>query len=544
MLINSEYNTNFFNQVEQSSPEELKQILREKREIRILSGKRVHFWDLNQKKIHQCFDAIYQRGIEKLARSSSSEMRFLSSKIPLHPSFSPMDQKAMEAAKIGLGGFAGWLVGRIYVQSMSNLILHEYGHALAIDAIKVDPHPQVSANAKYWLEQGNWYNWFWGIRKGGPGNWTNFGDPSAALSEFGKWLSPTERGLFVTFAGLGAELAVNSAIAGLGLLAIRRKHRVLGASLLGFSLISHSAAHSYIRRSSELLDHWTKNPGGDPPLIAVDLAALLNSTRVAAFRLLYYGYLFFPLILLGILTFLFMKPAEEIPDECVLMRLLTECSSFELKKMVTELDIEMGFLCERMEELEEKKKQELLLNLCDRLIVKIKKSPDTYKLFANMQQQMSREIKGSFNVTSTLSFRIQAIANIIALVAYQLRYLSLQLVPKISQLINYLAGIFIISQSVSFIIDCTQTIFDLLNKKLSTLLKGISILQTSFSLANLVVISTALFVPGLNTIILPFLIVTALIRFVLFYVYLKESKKVAYSQTKGVVEASSKICIA
>ena len=165
-------------------------------------------------------------------------------------------------------------VGLSYGQSQSNLILHEYGHAWAAKKIWPEAKTVVSANALHWLKERNWYNWFWGVRQDAPGNWTGIQGPRGPLSEFGKSLTPVEQGLFIAGAGLGSELILTSTVAGLGLLALKRKHRVLGASLLGSALILHTGAFSYIRRYPELLVSPDGVAKGDPGEIATGLSSL------------------------------------------------------------------------------------------------------------------------------------------------------------------------------------------------------------------------------------------------------------------------------
>lgn len=536
MTINLDYINNFSNKVERSSLNGLQQVLRDGRELRLGSGKKVHFWNFEQKKVHQAFDQVYARGIERLATASPSKISTFTSKIICKSPFSDATRKAALAAKIGLSGFAGWLVGKVYTQSMSNLILHEYGHAWAMNQTYDDANPHVSANAKYWLEQGDWSKWFWGVRTGAPGNWTSSaGGPLTAL---GNWLTPTDRDLFISFAGVGAELVVNSLIAGLGLIALKKKHKALGASLLGFALISHSAGHSYLRRCTELLKEWDPKAGGDPPRIALDLSSILGCSPVEAFRFLYYGYLFAPLALLAALVFLFIKPTQEIPDECVLMRLLTENNSLELKKVLAQVEVEMGVECGKMESLEEKEKEQLMIRLSDRLIEKIKENRETCLLFKNTRRQISQELKGKVNPYVNFAFRLRGIAMIVAFLAYQVRLISQELAPKLLQLFNFLAGLFIIAQSISFILDCVQTVSDVFNERITQLTKVISVARTSLSLATLVIISTSLFVPGLNAITLPFLIISSVVRLVFFAIHIREMRKMAVSQKNDTATPS------
>lgn len=520
MTINLEYINCFSKQIEETSGEELKKVLCSGREVRVLSGKNTYFWNFCQKGLNHDFDAIYARGIEKFVITSSNKVKSLINRISPKIPLSEMAKKMLKASAIGVGGFAGWLVGLVYTVSMSNLILHEYGHAWAVNQLQTGANPIVNAVAKFWLEKGNWTNWFWGVRQGALGNWTGTTNPRAPLTDFGKSLTSDQRELFIFSAGIGAELVLNLTIAGLGLLALRKKQRVLGASLLGFALISHSAAHSYIRRSPELLSVWVGKPGGDPPLIARYLAKLLGCSNVEAFRLLWYGYLFFPLALLGLLIALFIKSPEEVPDESVLMRLLLEKNPpFAFRKILAEVEIEMSSEIEKMDE---KNSGELVWKICDRLISKIKNQSEMRTIFEKTRSQISKELKGRVGHYVTFSFRLRMVAAIAAFVAYQLRDVSQHLIPALAPAFYYLTGIFIIAQGVSLLLDFIQTGLDLCNEKLSILAKTISISKLVLSIATFAFITAALFTPGLNGMILSVLIITALIRLILFCIQLIE----------------------
>ncbi len=530
MMIDSLYINNFSNEVTNTPPGELKEILLAGRGMRVESAQKTHFWDLEQKKLHRAFDSIYALGIQRLAETTPSKLPLLVDRIS--PRFPAGGKEAVQAAKIGLGGYAGWLVGWGYGKSQSNLILHEYSHAWAAKKIYPETDPKVSVNALHWLKERNWYNWFWGIRQDAPGNWTSYaGGP---LSEFGKSLTPLERNLYITSAGLGSELILTSAVAGLGLLAIKRKHRVLGASLLGFSVISLSGAHSYIRRYPELLVSPDGVAKGDPGEIATGLSSLWDISKSEAFRILWYGYLFVPILLFTCLAILLVKPLQDIPDECVLMRLLTqEDKSFELRKILLEVELDMASECKQMEELSTENQEKLTLKACDALIKKIKANPETRALFKKIRKEIAKEIKGS-NHLGGLKFKLQEIAAIVAFTAYQIRNLELaNIFPK---LIYYLSGLFLIAQSICTLYDCIQTVRDLANEKFSALAKGISIARAALSIATLIVIAPTLYAPVVATYTVPFLIAAAVARLALAGIQYLEMRRISAQQAKRELE--------
>ncbi|NGX26171.1 MAG: hypothetical protein K940chlam6_00084 [Chlamydiae bacterium] len=531
MAIGNDFLNNFSKEVENASPGKLKEILLSGRAVRVESAQKNHFWDFEQKKLHHDFDTIYTQGVGRLAESIPSKLPKLIDRIV--PKF-PLEAKdAGKAVAVGVAGFAGWLVGWVYNNSLSHLILHEYGHAWAANQIYHGANPTVSTGAQHWLNEGNWYNWFWGIRKGAPGNFTSYSYGPG--TDFGNLLSPLERNLFISSAGLGIELALNTTLAGLGLIAIKKKHRALGASLIGFSIVSHSGAHSYIRRFPELLDAWSKQTGGDPPKIASLLSELWNISKVEAFRFLWYGYMLFPIFLIAFLAILIIKPHHDIPDECVLMRLLTaENKSLPLQKILTEVELEMASECKQMEKLPKEEKEKLTIKVCDALLAKIKKNDETRSLFKETRSEISKEIKGKNHKSFT--FRIKEIASLAAFAAYQVR--SLELINAFSKTFYFLSGLFLVAQAICVLLDSVQTIKDVANEKLSTFAKCISIAKMSLSIVTLIVITPTLFIAGAAGYAMPFFLAAAVMRLALGVMNHFEMRRISASTVAGKKENS------
>lgn len=542
MLINNNYIKSFSNRVDFGSRADVKTALIEGKQKRLQSGKNGYFWDLERRELHAAFDAVYARGIEKLAKNASNETLSLTGRVQTKMPLSEVGKTAVRIASIGLSGFAGWLVGLVYTQSMTNDIIHEYGHYWADNMMMSDSNPVVSTNAQYWLQHGEWRKWFWGDRDGGPGNWTSHGN--SPLTEFGKLFSPVERDLFTTSAGLGAELIVNTTIAGLGLYAIRKQKYTLGAALLGFALISHSAAFSYIDRIPELLvkDMPFPVPSGDPAHITADLSNLLGWTTQEAYHLLYYGYLFFPVVVLGFLCTLFFRAPQEIPDECVLMHLLmSTTNSEEMRKMLAEVEVEMAAECTKLETLEEgKEKQELTWKICHNLIEKIKENSKTLPEFEKVREQVIEEVNGKLEkTTSSILFRMRGVANIAAFIAYQIFTIGPTLIPALANAFYYLSGTFVVLNGISVVMEGIQTIKDLFNEKLSQLAKALSVGRTVISLVTLVVVTLSLFVPGLNFITVPAIVISLVIRTILYLLHLYEVRRRANDMAQQKLQAAA-----
>lgn len=521
MKINKEFVNSFSSAIDSDSVNrnELKKTLISGRAVRLQSGKETHFWELNQKNIHHDFDQVFSRGIEKLSLLPSSEtpslLERVSPETPLSKKINHTATTLAKSAAIGLGTFAGWFVGFAYTNSMTNLALHEHGHAWAMNQLYTNADPTVSSNALYWLEHHDWYNWFFGVREGAPGNWT--AQMGSNLSAWGQALTSTERDLFVSFAGIGAELAFNTTVAGLGLLAIRRKHRVLGGALLGFAFIAHSAADSYIRRFPKYLHENIQGNGGgaDPTEIAHDLSSILGCSSSQAFQMLWYGYFFLPIFLIVILGILFLPmPKEfpqEIPDECVLMRLLTQSSDPELKKIMAEVEVEIG-------ENPTEKPAELTYKISESLLTKIKNNPKTLTLFEQTRSEIAAQLKGKFHATTSLTTRLAAVALIVSFIAYQMLAIFQSFNPWLKTLFDILSKAFIGLQGVATILGLIKTYSDLQNEKLSKTTKGLSVGTSSLNIATLGLIITGLFTPGLNAIILPVLLISAAIRLMIQFI--------------------------
>ena len=508
-----------------SSVDELKKVLYSGHEIRLLSGKNTRFWHFDQKELHRRYDEIYQSGVKKLVdlSQSGSAISSLSSRIQ-NKIFPYTGKDAANVAKIGAAGFAGWLVGWVYDQSKSNLILHEYGHAWMANQIYQNANPHVSTISQYWFSKGMWYKWLWGVRKGAPGNWTSYS--SGPLTHFGHSLTPLERNLLITSAGLGAELIANTAVAGLGLLAIRKKQRALGASLIGFSIISNSVAHSYIRRGKELLEHWNWRHGGDPPIIASQLAKFLHATAVQAFRLLYYGYIFLPVVILGLFISMFIKVPHDIPEESVLMRLLVqEKDSPEIKELCARVEIEAYPELQNFEAKTKDQQEKAIVKITDLLLQKIHENSKANALFNKVRTQISKELKGTVGHYLNYAGRLRAMASIFAFAAYELRNITHELLPALKGIFTFLSSAFVVLQSIASMIDIAQMVHDLANPKLSHITKAISVAQTILSITTTVVISVALFTATLNGMILPFLLIAAAVQLVFFGIKFLERRR-------------------
>lgn len=483
-------------------PNKLKEVLLEGRQIRLESGKSTPFWDLEQKKLHSRFDALYAKGIERLAQKAPSKLPALMERAVPRIPFQGM---AATAAKIGLGGVAAYLIGFVYNNSKSNLIIHEYGHAWAAHAIWSNVQTKVSTIAQYWIKMGDFWKWFDGVREGSPGNWTSFSFPNGPshLTHFGEHLTAVERDLFITSAGLGAELVLNSTIAGLGLLAIRRKQRVLGVSLIAMTIAPFSGGHSYIRRWPELLHKWTPIKSGDPAQIAKDMSAVFDISKVDAYRILWYGYIFLPILLLGLMAIALFKPISEVPKECVLMRMLAEGKDhLPLQKILTQVELENAESCKEMHKMSQDEKEKLVVKLSDTLLRKIKENPEAKALFKETHKTLEKELKKDQPLNFTM--KIKGAAALISLVAYQIR--SLDLVKAMAPVFFFLTGLFLFAQSLCVLLDGVQTIKDLANEKLNTRIKTLSVAKTALSVIALAGISALLFVTGLAPFAIPFFI--------------------------------------
>lgn len=108
-MINSSYIKHFSAEVTNTSPERLKGVLLIGRNMRAESARKTHFWDFEQKRLNREFDSIYALGIQRLAETTPSTLPLLVDRIS--PKFPIGAKEVVQAAKIGLGGFAGWASG-------------------------------------------------------------------------------------------------------------------------------------------------------------------------------------------------------------------------------------------------------------------------------------------------------------------------------------------------------------------------------------------------------------------------------------------------
>ncbi|MDN3506700.1 MAG: hypothetical protein P0S96_05680 [Simkaniaceae bacterium] len=502
MDVNVDYLETLDKVVTNSRVNSLKEVLLHGRELRLESGKSTPFWDIEQRQLHAKFDALYTRGVERLSREAPSKLPALIERVTPRIPFQGI---ASMAAKIGLGGLAGFLVGSVYNNSKSNLIIHEYGHAWAAHAIWSNVQTRVSTLAQYWIKVGDFWKWFDGVREGAPGNYTSFRFPNGPphITHFGEHLTAAERSLFISSAGLGAELVLNSTVAGLGLLAIRRKQRVLGVSLIAMTLAPFSGGHSYIRRWPGLLHKWDPPPNGDPARIAKLMGEVFNISNVDAYRILWYGYIFLPILLLGLMAIALFKPVSEVPKECVLMRMLADGKDQPaLQKILTEVELENAEKCQAMAKMNQEEKEKLIVTLSDSLLSKIKAEPETRALFKETHNTLEKELKKDQPLNFTM--KMKSVAALVSLVAFQIR--SLDLVAAMAPVFFILTGVFLFAQSLSVLLDGVQTISDLANEKLNTRIKALSVAKTALSAVSLAGITAVLFVSSLVPFAVPFFI--------------------------------------
>jgi len=502
MLVDESYLNTLSEGVVNARSNKLKEVLLEGRQVRLESGKSTPFWDVEQKQLHARFDALYAKGTGRLSREVPSNLPMLMERVTPRIPFQGI---AAKAAKMGLGGLAGYLIGSVYNNSKSNLIIHEYGHAWAGHVIWSNVQTKVSTLAQYWIKMGDFWKWFDGVREGAPGNFTSFAFPNGSphLTHFGEHLTAAERSLFISSAGLGAELILNSTVAGLGLLAIRRKQRVLGVSMIAMTLAPFSGGHSYIRRWPGLLHKWTPIKNGDPAHIARDMSTVFDISKVDAYRILWYGYIFLPILLLGLMAIALFKPVSEVPKECVLMRMLAEGKDQPaLQKILTEVELENAEKCKEMHKMSQEEKEKFVVKLSDTLLSKIQKNSETKALFNETHKTLEKELKKDQPLNFTM--KIKSAAALVSLVAYQIR--SLDLVQAMAPIFYFLTGLFLFAQSLCVLLDGVQTIKDLANEKLNTRIKALSVAKTALSVVSLAGITAVLFVSSLTPFAIPFFI--------------------------------------
>lgn len=529
-MINQSYINNFNQRIDGiSNREELKGFLIETRKARIESGKHNHFWNFNQNKLHQKFDSLYAQGLKKLA---NEEVSSLSKNITTYLSekpFLPSTEKMIKAAGIGLSAAVGVGAARVYTESMTNLIIHENGHKWAMQAIHQNVEVEVSSNALYWIEKGEWSNWLLGVREGAPGNWamiTNSWKPT--LSEFGKSLTLEERKLIISGSGLGAEVLFNTSVAALGILAIKKKRPLLGVLLLSFGISATIFSHNFYNgRHSSLLSNWKSGLGEDPPQIAEYLAKILNCQPSDAFRLFYHGFLALPFTILGVLSALLIKKPEDVTDETALMRLINEkYMSSEIKMVLAEVEIEMADqLTKILPDSPEYPK--LIEKITKKVLTKVKSDTAAKGVFKQAKKDISIELNGKVSLVNSISSKIRTTANVVASLASQMRNLDLLVIPKMAHVFSILSYVSVGAQGVSTILDCIQTIQDMNNDKLDKAQKAISIAKLILSVASVSIIALAILIPGVNAVVIPFILTTTLLRLMLFSVDVIHTRKLA-----------------
>lgn len=502
--------------------------------VRIQSEKTCHFWNFSQKAAHAEFDKVYAQGIKSFTDSLNTHAgahvatKQLNTVNQLAKQAVPKEKLSEDigsAVKIGIGGGIGLALGDIYSQTLSNLIVHEHGHAWAMEQMWHDPAPATSTNAEHWLKQGEWAKWWNAEREGAPGNWTmgSAHDHAGHGSAEPNQLTPAEQGLVVDAAGLGAELVANTSVAALGLLAIRQKKPALGGMLLACAATSHISAHSYIRRTPELLHTWSDNQGGDPPQIAKDLAEVFGCDPTVAFEFLYYGYLTAPLVILGVLAAIFAKSPQEPVQEAALKRLLQKNpSSQELQTILTEMEIEakVELACAKAND-----KEQVSKKMTAKLIDKIRTDKKTASLLKQAEKEITCELKGKLHPIQSHVFRLRLLASASGIASMTLRRLGETLVPVLNQATQIFTGVFIGGQVVCLVLDGIQTWGDLSNKKLNTTAKVISVVRLLLSAIACAAAIAALFVPGLNGIVIGTIVVSVVMRLVLTGIDLRNRKK-------------------
>lgn len=520
-------------------------LLSEGRRIRRISAKNTRFWQFSQKMLHADFDAFYKVGVRHLARESLREEGS-----SLEGSLAPEIGVREGAVKVGkcaamrLGLFAGWGLGYIfYTKPMANLILHEQGHAWAEQLIYHNTAPKTRTNAQYWLDRGDFASYFAGRREGGPGNYCalHVRKDSAhpiALTDWGERLTSNQRKLFIMGGGLGIELLFNTLLAVLGSVAIKKKKRVLGSSLLGLALVSHSAAHSYIRR------YYTSghNLSADPPTLTRLLAKELHLSHAQAFRILDVGYILLPLMVVSAVSLLLLNAPSDIPEEEVLLRMLKESAPeskehLELALMLKEIEIDYHSERVALEALGEtsvarRRKKLLAGKMKNELMKRVYTNRHTCRLFKRTEKAMQKELKGALAAHLPWTYRIRILAALCATFAYALIHVMREVLDKAQPLLSWLCGIFVVASVVSVLVDCTQTLAALRNERLSRYAKGLSVLRTAVSLTATVLICVALFNPLVYPLFLPLLITSSLLGLIVATLQHCEMKRLARFYTQ------------
>jgi len=490
------------------------------RKIREENG--TYFWQFAQKERNARFDELYSRAIQLLTFNNNREKSSLiESHLTPPDSCREIASKTTQIATASLAGFGGWAASyTFYTRPMTNLILHEYGHRWANMLLYKNVDPYVSSNALYWLQNHEWSKWLNGVREGGPGNYTTCMMNPNDLTPWGRLLSPQERQLFILGGGLGIELIANTTIAGLGLLAIKKKRKALGAALIGASVVSHSAAHSYIRRYQDYSVEQLALSGGDPPRIAFLLADMMNCSVKQAYQIMSVSYALFPIVFLSALSFLLWETQSNIPNDIILQHMLTakldnlpiedRIGYQEFAQILTEIEVEMLDERTHLSQMAPGREKELRTKLLaggvyEKLLEKVQSNPRTKALFKKIQAEKEKELKGKVNSKVPSMYYLRTIAGLSAMIAYLLIPLCRTFMPLYTYLITVFTGIFIVGQSICLLFDTLQTINDVMNEKFSKKAKLFSVLKTATSIALLVVTIVTLISPVFSLFFLPIL---------------------------------------
>lgn len=131
---------------------------------------------------------------------------------------------------------------------------------------------------------------------------------------------------YYDMAGIGAETLLNCSLATAGLVAIRAKYRKIGASILGFSFVSHvvswakfffesrldvTSENNLIRGTAYFLNaRWITSGTGSPYALREFLSRVLHITPKTSTNLLFFGYLLLPIAAVALMAGIIL-PKEE-----------------------------------------------------------------------------------------------------------------------------------------------------------------------------------------------------------------------------------------
>lgn len=531
----------------------LEAALQQGHDLRHLSGQKTRFWQLSRKKLNRQFDAIYAKGVARLAEARLKEphpLEKLEHRYISEPQRPGLLRAVGKGAAIGLGAVGGWAFAYPFSRSMSNLIPHEYAHRWAWMLMRENADPEVHAIAIENWEKGGFWRWLSGTRKGNTGNFVRFSplDPTkpSPLSPWGSELTPFQQELFLMGAGLGAELVYNSLLAATGFALMKSKQRVLGASVLGFTLLSHSASHSYIRRYLSYSETKLETNTSDPARISSLLASELGCSRVEALKALNVAYALFPVAILATLYFLTWNQGPDIPDEAVMMHLLSkEDLTYDQQKVlmqaVINLEMEMepelaalnssalllqekGGAVTKEEERHFRRQQRVLYA---KFVGKLTHELKNEKLFKRVKSELEKELKGVINSHLPPTVQVRFIASLSAMLAYGLRSISTEILPAFVGAVRVLTPLVIVAQAVVSIIDLIQMISDLRNENLSKKGKILSVAKTALSLVAGTLVCLSLFLSGLGMVIFLAILGASLMSAFLGYLQHREMRHLA-----------------